>query len=39
MRISNESTFKGINIAKVAEQNIRIYDVTARDAEFLEHVY
>lgn len=39
MRISNEPTFKGINIAKVAEQNIRIYDVTARDAEFLEHVY
>ncbi len=39
MRINNEPTFKGINVAKAANKNMKIYDVTSRDVGFLEDIY
>ena len=39
MRITNQPTFKGINIAQVADKNVKIFDVTSRDVVFLENIY
>ncbi len=39
MKINNEPTFTGINVAKVTDKNIKIYDITTRDAEFLDNIY